>query len=298
MKTKNIRLGIQMFNFVMGGDWGAIASMEDVKSLLKKIRDAGFDGVEWCSFMLDGEYMDVQLLRETMDALGLETCGMHFHYQTAETLEEDCRRAVQRCRILGSPYLIFAYSIPQTFAIEPAKTEQADPHAQPVPVFDPEQIDEWIREADRVIAVMKEFCRDSGIKVLYHNHADELRKGSDGRRFLESITPDGLETDVYWVAKGLDGKAASALDYIWEHKEKVCLFHLKDGLDGSVFSGEMCGWGKGTYPLQKIIDCAAELGLTWVVSENDAPKNFGTSGIEDAAQTGCYAREHLRLSIE
>lgn len=295
MNTEKIRLGIQMFDFAAGGDWEKISSMEEISDLLRQLKEVGYDGVEWCSFMLGSEYMDLVLLKEMMDRIGLKTCGMHFHYQNADTFEKDCAEAVERCRVLESPYLIFAFSIPQTFGIEPEKPETEHPFANKEPLFTSEQIDAWIKEADHVIEAMKAACEGTGIEVLYHNHADELRKGTDGDRFFDAIHPDGREVDVYWVAKGMDGRVSTALDYVREHRSEVRLLHIKDGLNGSVFPNEMCGWGKGTYPIQEIIECARELNLKWVVVENDAPQNFGTSGLEDAIETGTYVKEHIRL---
>ena len=295
MKERAICLGIQMFNFIAGGDWNQISSMEDVFELLGHLKDAGYDGVEWCNFMLNGEYMDVLLLKEKMDTLGLRTCGLHFHFESMEKLKEDTALAVQRCKILQSPYLIFAYSTPQTFGIEPEKKETGNPFKGPELVYTPEHIDGWAREMNKVLAIMRPACEAAGIEVLYHNHADELRKGSDGKFFFDAIAADGKEVDVYWVAKGLDGKVSTALDYVRERKDTVRLLHIKDGLDGSIFPNEMCGWGKGTYPIQSEIDCAKELGLSWIVYENDEPKNFGTTGLEDAMQTGVYVKEKIRL---
>jgi len=290
-----MKLAIQMFNLAAGGDWDNISSMEQLYELLESLKSAGYDGLEWCGFMLNGDWLDLELLKQNMDALGLETCAMHFHIQSRESLREDCEKAVRQCRVLGSPYLILASTTPQMFGIEPDAQEEKDPFGKAPVCFAPEKIDAWIQETNAVLDVMKEVCHKAGIRVLYHNHADEMRKGSDGRYFFDAIAPDGKEIDVYWVAKGLDGKVSTALQYVREQKEAVQLIHIKDGLNGSVFPNEMCGWGKGTYPIQSEIDCAKELGLSYVVSENDAPKNFGTTGLEDAIQTAAYAAEKLVL---
>lgn len=295
MEDRKISLGIQMFNFVAGEDWIKVSSMEDVYDILEGIKKAGFDGVEWCNFMMNGPYMDVDLLKKKMDELGLKTCGLHFHFQEMDTLEKDCKEAVKRCEILESPYLIFAFSTPQTFGIEPEKKESEIPFKEPETVYTPEHIDAWIGETDKVLELMRSACAGTGIEVLYHNHADEMLRGSDGTCFFDAIAADGKEVDVYWVAKGLDGKVSTALDYVRGQKDTVRLLHIKDGLNGSIFPNEMCGWGKGTYPIQSEIDCAKELGLSWVVYENDAPKNFGTTALEDALQTGDYVKEQIRL---
>lgn len=280
-----IRLGIQMFNFFAGGDWEHIKTQEDAEQLLSKLAEAGYDGVEWLNFSFQGKDLDISGLKQKMDELGLETCSLHFHYQNAETLEEDCRIAAERCLLLGTDKLIFAFSLPTMFGIQPDEKGN----------YTPQQIDEWASCTDHVLSVLQDACKKTGIKVLYHNHNTEFLKGTDGRYFLDMIHPEGLEPDVYWISKGLDGKVSSALDYIRNYDGKIMLLHMKDGMDGSVHTGEMCGWGKGTYPLQKIVDCAKELNLPWVVLENDAPNNFGTSGLEDALECAEYAAKHIDL---
>jgi len=294
--NKKINLSIQMFNFIAGGDWDQVKSMQDVENLLARIADAGYDGVEWCNFMLFGEYMDIAELKKIMDKLGLKTSGYHFHYWNTDSLEEDCKVAAQRCQTLGSKYLIYAMSNPASFGI--GQNEENEKENEKVKwkgdektVYTPEQIDEWIVQADRIIAELKKACEGTGIEVLYHNHAEEFLKGSDGRYFMDSIASDANEVDVYWVAKGTDGKVSTALDYVRSRKDHIRILHMKDGLNGSVFQGEMCGWGKGTFPLSDIVDCACECGFEWIVIENDAPQNFGTTGIEDAVESAAVAKK-------
>ncbi|MBQ9030075.1 MAG: sugar phosphate isomerase/epimerase [Parasporobacterium sp.] len=280
-----IKLGIQMFNFLPGGDWEQLSSQEEVEELLSQIAAAGYDGVEWCNFLFREDFPDLISIKKKMDTLGLETVSLHFHLNPSEPTEETARTAVKRCRLLGTDKLIFAYSLPTMFGIEPDGDGR----------YTPEQIDDWAVQADQVLSVLKNACEGTGINVLYHNHKPEFLTGTQGRYFMDLIHPHGLEPDVYWVSKGLDGKVSSALDYIRIRRKDVALLHVKDGLNGSVFTGEMCGWGKGTFPLQTIVDCAKELDLDWIVIENDAPKNFGTSGLEDARESAAYAAAQINF---
>ena len=114
-----IRLGIQMFNFFAGGDWEHIKTQDDAEQLLSKLAEAGYDGVEWLNFSFQGKDLDISGLKQKMDELGLQTCSLHFHYNNAETLEEDCRTAAERCVLLGTDKLIFAFSLPTMFGIDP-----------------------------------------------------------------------------------------------------------------------------------------------------------------------------------
>ena len=296
---KRIKVALQMFNLVAGGDWSEVHAFADLEHLLRELAAAGYDGVEWCNFQFENKDLELPAVKTLMDELELQTCGYHFHYTSPKahdapplpagehpaSLQELCQTAVNRCHLLGCDKIIFAYSMPSTFGMDPDENG----------VYTPAQIDAWVREADLVLAALKEAAHPAGIQVLYHNHNAELLTGTDGSCFLDNIHADALETDVYWIAKGLDGKASSALDFIRQRRSLVQLFHMKDGLNGSLVTNEMCGWGKGTYPLQEILNCAKELDLSWVVLENDAPKNFGTSGLQDAMESAVYFKTHLDL---
>lgn len=285
-EADHVKLGIQMYNFVVGGDWRVIDSQEGVEELITELAQEGYEGLEWCNFQLGGEYLDLEKVKTKMDELGLETCGMHYHYN-ADDLEGSAKEVVERCLALECDKLIFAYSTPATFGIE------ADEDGK----WTPEQVDQWVAEIDHVIDTLQAAAEGTDIQVLYHNHATELLKGTEGKYVIDMIDCEGKEIDVYWTSKGLDGKVDSALDYVNENGDSIYFLHMKDGLDGSLYTGEMCGWGKGTYDLQKIVDTAkANPTIEWVIVENDGPLNFGTNGREDAKQSAEYAAANIDFS--
>lgn len=281
--SDHVKLGIQMYNFVVGGDWVNLDSQEGVDELLREIADAGYEGVEWCNFQLAGD-LDLEETKKVMDEVGLETIGMHFHYGTEETLVDNIDTCIERMNYLGTDKLIFAYSTPATFGIE------ADEDGN----WTPEQIDEWADKIQGVLDTMKQETEGTDIKVTYHNHATEMQTGTEGEKVFDMIKPDAKEVDVYWTSKGLDGKVQTALDYVKEHDDEVYLLHVKDGMEGSTHTGEMCGWGKGTYDLQSIVDAAkASSNIDWVIVENDSPASFGLSGIEDAMESAEWAHSNI-----
>ena len=284
-----IKMGLQMYNFVAGGDWEQVKSLDDVEEVLTQIADAGYDGVEWCNFQLDGDYMDVEAVKDIMDSLGLETCGMHFHFGSADTLEADAKQVVERSLVLGTDNLIFAYSTPSVFGIEPDENGE----------WTPEQLDEWADDINQVIDALQDAAEGTGMKVLYHNHNTEFLQGSNGEYINDMVTSDGKELDVYWASKGMDGKVSTALEYVNNNIDNVYLLHVKDGLDGSVYTGEMCGWGKGTFDIQSIVDVARTSDtIEWVIVENDAPYNFNTLAIDDAVQSANYAKKNIDFTKE
>ena len=283
--TRHWKFGIQSFNFVPGGDWDRVSTEEEVLKILNRLADAGYDGVEWCNFMLGKPYSDPAAIRRMMDQAGLETASLHFHFRPGDNLEETAAEAVERCRILGTENLVFAFSKPDMFGINP--DEEGN--------FTDDQIDAWAEKINEVTAVLKKAAEGTGIRVMYHNHGDEFRRGSDGAYVMDKIDADAKELDIYWASKGLDGKVATALWYAENRIGDFCMLHVKDGLEGSVHSGEMCGWGKGTFNLQSIINLAdAHRNIGWVVIENDAPHNFGRTALEDAVESAAWARDHLK----
>lgn len=284
--TDHVKLGFQMYNLSVGGDWANVQSQDDINEMLTQLADAGYEGVEWVNFMLDNEYVDLEATKATMDEVGLECVGMHYHYNS-EDLEGSAQQVVERCQALGCTDLIFAYSVPSTFGIEPDEDGN----------YTAEQVDEWVAEIDKVMDALEAAAEGTDIQVIYHNHATEMLTGTEGAHCLDMIDTDGLEVDVYWTSKGLDGKEESALDYVKANADKVNFLHVKDGLNGSMVTGEMCGWGKGTFDIQEIVDVAKECpNLEWVIVENDKPNNFGTTGMEDAVQSAEWAKENIDFS--
>ncbi len=283
--TRRWKFGIQSFNFVPGGDWGRITSEVEVQEILDGLAKAGYDGIEWCGFMLGKPYSDPAAVRRMMDKAGLETASLHFHLWEGEDLEQKAAEAVEWCKILGTNRLVFAFTKPDMFGMKP----DADG------AYTQEQIDAWPGKINEVIDALEKAAKGTGIRVLYHNHGDEFRKTGGGSYVMDNIQADSKELDIYWASKGTDGKVATALAYAENKNNEISMLHVKDGLEGSVHSGEMCGWGKGTFNLQSIIDFAdTHENIEWVVIENDAPQNFGISALEDAVESAAWARDHLR----
>ena len=61
-----------------------------------------------------------------------------------------------------------------------------------------------------------------------------------------------------------------------EHRERIGLLHLKDGNA----EGIPCAIGEGCNPVQPILDAAKELGMEWVIIENDDPVPDGLSDMK------------------
>ncbi len=289
-KKDHVKFAVQMFNFIAGGDWEKVKSQADVTAILETLAAAGYEGVEWCNFQFipptDAEgkpAWELAKIKADMDRLGLQTCGLHYHYMGGD-VEETVKEALERCQALDCKRMIFAFSTPEMFGEKPDEKGN----------YTPEQVDHWVEQVNAILRTMKEILKDTGVKLLYHNHALELLKGTNGKYALDQFETDEKEVDVYWTSKGLGGSVDAALEYVDAHAGEISLLHMKDGLAGSSHTGEMCGWGKGTFPLQKILDKAKEYpNIEWAIVENDNPGSFGLSGLEDAVQSAQYAKKNI-----
>lgn len=114
-----------------------------------------------------------------------------------------------------------------------------------------------------------------GIKLGYHNHANEFRKHPETGKtmlqtFYERTAPgDGLpavfaEIDVHWVTRG----GGSPVRWIWNVNGRMPVVHFKDL---AFFEGEprICEVGEGNLDWPAIIDACRETNVRWYSVEQD-----------------------------
>ena len=87
-----------------------------------------------------------------------------------------------------------------------------------------------------------------------------------------------LEVDTYWShCAGIDNYS-----YIMENKDRICLLHVKDGLDRKPLS-----LGDGDCDIAKVVKAAKDAGIEWLVVENDDPV---PNGLEDVKRSIAYLK--------
>lgn len=110
--------------------------------------------------------------------------------------------------------------------------------------------------------------REAGIRLCYHNHAQEFET-LDGRLVLEILleptAPEnlGLELDTYWAAYG----GADPVQLIRKYSERCPLLHIKD-----MAADEARGFaevGRGIMDWDPIFAAGAEAGVAWYIVEQD-----------------------------
>ncbi|MCI9273376.1 MAG: sugar phosphate isomerase/epimerase [Clostridiales bacterium] len=216
---------------------------EELLSVLEKVKEAGYDGVEFAGVF----GLDAPTLKQALHRLNLTPLAAH---QSMDDLENRLEELLLYHRELGSRALVCAF----------AETGS------------PEELD----RIERLLIRSRQQAAQYGIEVMYHNHSHEFVEQM-GIRPIDAIKRcSPLELDSYWAFhSGVD-----AGEYLRENASRIGLLHLKDGNS----SGVPCAIGEGCNHIQSILDAAAEIGLDWVIVENDNPVPDGLSDMVRSIQ--------------
>lgn len=249
----------------------------DMRGTLQKIREMGYDGVEFAG--LHGH--TAEEVREMCQEIGLLPLSAHVPYDEMVADPEGVlgQYAAIGCRYVAIPYLMPEY--------RPGTPGFAD----------------VIRNA----AMLGKVANRLGMTLLYHNHDFEFQK-IDGKYALEVLydtVPASLlqtELDVCWVRVGGEEPAA----YIRKYTGRAPVVHLKDYAGGkSEHMYELIGIrsehapeehpfefrpvGSGVQDIPAILVAADDAGAKWLVVEQDQP-SMGLTPMECARASIGYLR--------
>lgn len=233
---------------------------QDFAGTLKKVKEMGYDGVEFAG-LFGHSAAEVKALCEEN---GLVPISAHVAYAEQLLGEETFKTYGE----IGCRYIV-------------------------VPWIDAEYLAGGEKNAEFYANIKKfgELAKKYGMKLCYHNHDFEFEK-ADGVYKLDhlysTISDEYLLTqlDTCWVKVGGEDPAA----YIRKYADRTEIVHLKDfagsksqnmyGLIGkkddnakaeevSAFEFRPVGCGVQDFP--SILDAAAEVKAGWVVVEQDRP---------------------------
>ena len=236
-----IKTGVQLY---MVRD--CISSEDQIRSTLKSIKDAGFDAIELCGFLMDPKYDWLKLVKES----GLAVCASH---EIFEELVEDTDKFIQKAKDFNTEYMVCAGTM---------KT-------------DAESLSSVKDMIEKLNKLGREF-KDAGIKLLYHNHNMEFAKPDDGDKtmmdlIIEGTDPDlvWFEFDSYWTAIG------GANPEVWMKKlgERLRYHHINDcrivpqepGNPCRTATG--CELGKGILEIPSLIAIDRQSDVEYIVLE-------------------------------
>ena len=259
----------------------------DLENTLRKIKEMGYDGVEFAG--LYGYEPDTvkNLCRE----VGLVPISAHVPFVDLMADTEGLMEAYSRigCRYIAIPYL----------------TEEYRPGTP--------RFSEVIEGAKKIGACAKKH----GIQLLYHNHDFEFTK-IDGRYALDILYSEvdagtlQTELDTCWVNVGGEDPVA----YLEKYSGRAPVVHLKDfhgeksrnmyqliGIDekkqaeentAEKFEFRPVGYGKQDIPA--IITASERAGAQWLVVEQDMP-SMGKTPLECAKTIQNVCHDEFLLSI-
>jgi len=247
----------------------------DFEGTLKKVKELGYDGVEFA-----GLYGKTAAEVKALCAeIGLTPISAHVPFVD----------------IMNDPDLIKVYKeIGCDYVVIPYLTEEYRP-GQP-------KFQEVIDGAK----LLAEKAKENGMKLCYHNHDFEFVK-VDGEYAIDILYAEVPELspqfDTCWVNVGGENPA----EYVRKYKGREEILHLKDfvgsksenmyaliGIDeneekDTAGKFELRPVGKGVQNFPEILKAAEEVGIKWVVVEQDNP-SMGLTPIECAKTSMEYLK--------
>ena len=211
----------------------------DMLDILGKVKEIGFDGVEFAGYF----GLSAEQLRARCDELGLTVVGSHLGLD--DFREENLEKTLAYGKALGAKYLGVGGAPHSTY--------------------------EEAKSTGDVLGAASVEARKMGMDTYYHNHTEEFADLKDGKNAMDIISEGCLlELDMYWsFCAGINN-----YDYLNAHKDKIALVHIKDGVNR-----KPTALGEGENDLKNIVDGVKSVGLEWVILENDDPVPTGLEDI-------------------
>lgn len=218
---------------------------------LMEIARTGIKGVEWKTFF----GYDAKELRRALDLYGLISVASHERRQCLRDYEQR-KRMVEFQKILGTRYIVYTMGAVDT----PRETKA---------------LIEELNEVGRCL-------REDGLELLYHNHAEEY-KIRNGRYVMDEILAGveeenaNLELDVLYL-NGVH--RIPVRPYMLSQSRRIRMIHAKDGYvdfartdkQAEMMYGIPLPAGEGIVDLSATVQTAGELGIEWLMIENEEPE--------------------------
>lgn len=225
--------------------------IKDTKTLLKaleEIKKIGYDGVEFAGYF----GADAKKIKKKLDEIGLECVGGHIGLDDFK--KDKLVETIDFQHELGVK-CIGVGGAPHSTMVECKRTGKILGDAQ------------------------KYAMEKYGMKVYYHNHTEEFKPLRNKLLPIDVIgSCCSLEIDTYWsFHAGQDN-----YKLITDKKDNIVHLHVKDGIDGHPMA-----LGEGNCDIPTVIKAAKEIGMEWLIVENDDPV---PTGFEDIARSLKYLK--------
>jgi len=215
----------------------------DWRGTLKRIRDIGYEYVQWSGM----PELPAEEIRRGLDEAGLKAIAGH---ASVENFEKDFAKELLFWKTVGVVHLA--------------------PGGMPGDARD--SLEAWMRGAARLDKIGSAL-REAGIQYSYHNHAFEFEKfpGDDRCKLdilLAATRPANLswECDTAWVHYGGEDPAA----YLRKYAGRCPIIHIKDvARDAPEDKPVFTELGRGLLDWDAVLGAARDAGVEWYAYEQD-----------------------------
>lgn len=213
----------------------------EVAATAKKVREIGYTAVQISGV---GPIPEAELVA-IFKGEGLAICATH---ENGAKILDETDSVIERLQKLGTKLTAYPYPAGVNFD-------------------DPEHVNTLIRKLDLAGAKF----RAAGLKLGYHNHANEFYRPAGGKTFLERVydetSPENIvaELDTFWVQRG----GGDVVEWVKRVKGRTPFIHLKDYKVNPAGEPTYCEIGAGTLPFKRIVAEAEAGGCEWFIVEQD-----------------------------
>ena len=268
-----------------------IKTEQAARKCLQTMKDAGFQGIELCAFMLNPLPLGIRLL---MRAAGMPA-GNGGKYDWKPLLEETGIEVISLHEDLGSVMKRSGEVIAEAKKYKTDFIVITGMHH-----FDYTSSEEVKKLAEQLNQA-GETLEKAGLRLLYHNHNCEFGKMDSGQRAydcLKQMTDEkyvNFEFDSYWAQDA----GANPAEEMRKLGKRMKLYHINDrgqrkkGPQGSILKMDSMELGTGCMPLENLLQIAFENDAEAVVLESH--RNWiENSAVRSMELSGRWLREELR----
>lgn len=225
-----------------------INDSETLLKALEEIKKIGYDGVEFAGYF----DTDAATIKAKLDELGLVAVGGHIGL--TDFVKGKLEKTIDFQHTLGVK-AVGVGGAPHRTMLECKATGKILGNAQ------------------------KYAMEKYGMKVYYHNHCEEFKPLRNKMLPIDVIgSYCSLEIDTYWsFHAGMDN-----YKLITEKKDNIVHLHVKDGIDGKPKA-----LGEGNCDIPTVVKAAKDIGMEWLIVENDDPV---PTGFEDITRSIKYLK--------
>lgn len=242
-------------------------SEQQTVQTLTAMKEAGYDGIELCGFMIHPMGLAVRLLTQAagmpvgkggslpwkriVAESGLQVVSLHLDLGT---LERNPVKCAEEAKSFGTKYIVITGMYRFDYSSEAT-----------------------VKELAARLNPAGKRLKEQGIDLLYHNHNCELQRTEGGKRayeiLMEETNPEyvNFEFDSYWFAEG----GADPLYWMQRLGSRMKLWHINDRGTRTkgpsmtpILKTDSMELGAGNMPLDALMDQAKASGCEAVILES------------------------------